>query len=134
MGRCSTKSINPARSETEHEAHRQNEEDFAPCRALVRPRHRSSKGIPSIAFIARKTMSIVIVGGDSVDSLKKLLQAEGVRVIGHWSGRKKRDIRKPIPKGTQAVVLVLDRVNHALARHVRKESARLGVPVLFQRR
>lgn len=69
-----------------------------------------------------------------MDSLKKLSQAGGVRVVRHWSGRKKRDIRKPIPKGTQAVVLVLDRVNHALARHVRKESDRLGVPVLFQRR
>ena len=60
--------------------------------------------------------------------------AEGFPEVQHWSGRKARDRRKAVPKGTEAIVVVLDRINHGLAQRVRKESRRLGVPVLFHRR
>ncbi len=41
---------------------------------------------------------------------------------------------RSIPKDTEAVVLVLDRVNHTLARKVRTEATRRGLPVFFQKR
>lgn len=37
-------------------------------------------------------------------------------------------------KDTEAVVLVLDRVNHTLARKVRTEASRRGLPIFFQKR
>jgi hypothetical protein len=40
---------------------------------------------------------------------------------------------RAIPKAT-AVVVVLDRLNHALARRVRGEASRRGLPVYFLKR
>ena len=77
-------------------------------------------------------MSILGVGGDSVEIFRQ--QAGGHGYVQHWSGRKNRDMTKSIPIDTEAVVVVLDRVSHGLARKVRTEARRRGLPVFFQRR
>lgn len=79
-------------------------------------------------------MSILVIGGDSVDGIKERAQAGGHGCVEHWSGRKTRDVVKAIPKRTTAVVVVLDRVNHTLARKVYAEAIRRGLPVFFQKR
>lgn len=79
-------------------------------------------------------MTILVVGGDSVDAIKERATAGGHGYVTHWSGRKTRDLAKLIPKDTEAVVVVLDRVSHALARKVRIEATRRGLPVFFQKR
>ena len=79
-------------------------------------------------------MSILVVGGDSVDAITQRAHAGGHGCVEHWSGRKTRDLTKSIPKDTEAVVVVLDRVNHTLARKVRTEATRRGLPLFFQKR
>jgi len=79
-------------------------------------------------------MSILVVGGDSVDAIKQRAHAGGHGCAEHWSGRKTRHMSKSIPKDTEAVVVVLDRVNHTLARKVRTEATRRGLPLFFQKR
>jgi hypothetical protein len=79
-------------------------------------------------------MSILVVGGDSVDAITQRAHAGGHGCVDHWSGRKTRDLTKSIPKDTRAVVVVLDRVNHTLARKVRTEATRRGLPLFFQKR
>ncbi len=79
-------------------------------------------------------MSILVGGGDSVDGIKERAQAGGHGCVEHWSRRKTRDLVKAIPRKTTAVVVVLDRVNHTLARKVRAESTRRCLPVFFQKR
>jgi len=79
-------------------------------------------------------MAILVVGGDSVDAIKQRARARGHGYVEHWSGRKTRDLAKAIPKDTEAVVVVLDLVSHALARKVRTEATRRGLPVFFQKR
>lgn len=54
-------------------------------------------------------MSLLIVGGDSAKVFRKRT-AGMTRRVEHWSGRKQRDLVRTIPKATEAVVLVLDRV------------------------
>ena len=58
-------------------------------------------------------MSLLIVGGDSIEALRKRARIGGLRHVEHWSGRKTRDLGKTIPKETTVVVVILDRVNHA---------------------
>jgi len=78
-------------------------------------------------------MSILVVGGDSAEMFRQ--QAGGRHgYVKHWSGRKTRDMAKSIPKDTEAVVVVLDRVSHGLARKVRSEATRRGLPVFFHKR
>ncbi len=79
-------------------------------------------------------MSLLIVGGDSIEALRKRARIGGLRHVEHWSGRKTRDLGKTIPKETTVVVVILDRVNHTLVRKVRQESVRRGIPVLYERR
>jgi len=79
-------------------------------------------------------MTILVCGGDSVDAIKQQAAAAGYGYVEHWSGRKTRSLGKPIPKDTVAVVVVLDRISHSLARKVRTESAHRGLPVFFQKR
>ena len=79
-------------------------------------------------------MSILVVGGDSIAGISERACAGGHACVEHWSGRKTRDLAKSIPKGAEAVVIVLDLVNHALARKVRTEATRRGLPVFFQKR
>lgn len=78
-------------------------------------------------------MSILVVGGDTAEVFRRRATARQSHVE-HWSGRKTRHTGKSIPKDTEAVVVVLDRVSHALARKVRNEATRRGLPVFFQRR
>ena len=79
-------------------------------------------------------MAILVVGGDSVQAITQRARTHGNTSIEHWSGRKPRDLTKSIPKNTEAVVVVLDRISHALARKVRTEASRRGLPVVFQKR
>lgn len=78
-------------------------------------------------------MAILIVGGDSAETFRQWA-AQRHGQVEHWSGRKTRDVGKSIPKNTAAVVVILDRVSHSLARKVRSEATRRGLPVFFQRR
>jgi hypothetical protein len=50
------------------------------------------------------------------------------------AGGKTRDLAKPIPKHTQAVFVILDRISHVLASEIRAEAVQRGLPVFFQRR
>lgn len=78
-------------------------------------------------------MNALIVGADYIDPMKKALAASGYRTIEHWTGRKVGDTRKEIPQHADLIVVLTEYVSHGLLRHVRDESARLGVPVLYCR-
>ena len=78
-------------------------------------------------------MSILVVGGDSAEMFRQQTGG-GHQYVEHWSGHKNRDMAKSIPKDTEAVIAVLDRVSHGLARKVRTEATRRGLPVFFQKR
>ena len=77
---------------------------------------------------------IVVVGGDSVEAIKQRFGIDGAQTIEHWSGRRSRDLQRSLPKDTEAVVVILDRISHALARKVRAEAGRRGLPISFMGR
>lgn len=81
----------------------------------------------------RDARNLLIVGGDSV-AVFRGRTAGRTGQVEHWSGRKSRDLVRTIPKATEAVVVVLDRVSHALARRVRDEASRRRLPVYFLKR
>ncbi len=62
-------------------------------------------------------MTILLVGSDSAETFRQRAVDRQGHVL-HWSGRKTRDTGKSIPKHTEAVVVVLDLISHALARKV----------------
>ncbi len=78
--------------------------------------------------------TLLVVGGDTVASIWCLARLHGVGRVLHWSGRKPGDVKKRIPSGTGAVVIVLDRVSHGLAQTVRRQAKRQGLPIFFRGR
>jgi hypothetical protein len=79
-------------------------------------------------------MTALIVGGDYIKPIEKIITDRGVRNIEHWTGRKVGDLKKTVPRDTRFVVLLLDYLNHGLAKKVRGDADRLGLPVIYCRR
>jgi len=76
-------------------------------------------------------MTVLIVGGDRIDSFTRTLSGAGYAHFCHWNGRKAGDHHQRIPLSTRLVVLVVDQVNHLMAAKVRSEADALGVPIIF---
>lgn len=79
-------------------------------------------------------MTALIVGGDYIKPLEKIIADRGVAKVEHWTGRKPGDLKKSVPKGTRLVVLLYDYLSHSLAKKVRNDADRLGLPVIYCRR
>lgn len=77
---------------------------------------------------------ILIVGGDSVEAITQRMKTTSWSAVKHWSGRRSRDLQRSLPRDTETVVIMLDRISHTLARKVRAEAGRRGIPVVFMGR
>lgn len=64
-------------------------------------------------------MKAMIVGGDRVETTRRVLQASGYGDVVHWSGRKPADLTRPLPAGVVHMVIMLDFINHNLARRMK---------------
>lgn len=79
-------------------------------------------------------MSALIVGGDRVASYKDFLASVGFAPVRHWNGRNRSECHWTIPGDTRVVVVMVDQVNHGLARKIRRVADEMAVPVVFSRR
>jgi hypothetical protein len=79
-------------------------------------------------------MAALIVGGDKVGPYKDFLATLGYQPVRHWSGRKPSACHRPIPLDTRVVVVMVDQVNHGLARKIRRVADDMAVPVVFSKR
>jgi len=79
-------------------------------------------------------MSALIVGGDRVDTYKDFLAQQGFGPVRHWSGRKQSECHRSIPVDTRVVVVMVDFINHGLAKKIRRAADDMSVPVVFSRR
>lgn len=78
-------------------------------------------------------MSVLIVGGDRAAVYREQLQALGFDSFAHWSGRTGSDCHRKIPDDTRLVVVLINFVNHGLARKVRRLASEMAVEVVFGR-
>ena len=79
-------------------------------------------------------MAALIVGGDRVGTYKTFLAEQGYVPVRHWSGRKQSECHRQIPLDTRVIVIMIDQINHGLARKIRQGAAAMAVPVVFSRR
>jgi len=75
---------------------------------------------------------VLIIGGDHLGSIGQNLLQLGFRSVKHVTGRNER--RVEIPAGTELVVVLIDYVNHNLARWVKQQAKARGLPIIFSRR
>ncbi|HRQ06489.1 MAG TPA: DUF2325 domain-containing protein [Nitrosomonas halophila] len=79
-------------------------------------------------------MTVLIVGGDHIASLKQTVRARGYSRIEHWNGRKKGYSRRTLPGNTEMVVILCDCVNHNLVNSVKDQASRTNIKMIFSRR
>ena len=76
-------------------------------------------------------MAALIIGGDRVAVYMNYLQRLGYATIRHWNGRKKSECHRQIPVDTSLVVILIDHVNHCLAKKTRRTANEMRVPIVF---
>ncbi|PKO88108.1 MAG: dihydroorotate dehydrogenase [Betaproteobacteria bacterium HGW-Betaproteobacteria-10] len=79
-------------------------------------------------------MSALIVGGDRVGPYRDFLASQGFGPVRHWCGRKPGACHRIIPVDTRVIVVMVDQINHGLARKIRKVAEEMAVPVVFSKR
>lgn len=75
---------------------------------------------------------VLIIGGDHLGSIAQNLQSLGFTAIHHVKGRTEK--RVDIPVDTEMVVVLIDYVNHNLARWVKDQAKARNLPIIFSRR
>lgn len=80
-------------------------------------------------------MKATVVGGDRLGNIPDLLQARGIGILRHITGRGASSQRRTtLPRGTELVILFTDFLNHNAMRAFRQAAVEDGVPVLACRR
>ena len=79
-------------------------------------------------------MAALIIGGDRVAVHIHYLQRLGYATIRHWNGRRKSECHRQIPVDTSLVVILIDQVNHGLAKKARRTANEMRVPIVFSGR
>ncbi len=75
---------------------------------------------------------VLVIGGDHLGSIASNLEGLGYKSIQHVKGRTEK--RVDIPAGTELVLVLVDYVNHNLARWVKDQAKARKLPIVFSRR
>jgi len=79
-------------------------------------------------------MSVVVIGGDYMDSIEEKLGKQGIEVVKHITGRKTKDTCSALPKNAQAVIFFTDYINHNTLCSLKNEAKKRGMKTIFSRR
>jgi len=76
-------------------------------------------------------LSVLIIGGDKILSIKNTLTDLGVKKIHHWDARKKASAcKKIIPSDISCVVMLTSYLNHNTMKHFKTESKKRSLPLV----
>ncbi|BBW98848.1 MULTISPECIES: DUF2325 domain-containing protein [Geobacillus] len=78
--------------------------------------------------------SLLVVGADHLGNISDKLADSGFREIIHISGRKVNMVRQDIPEHVDAILVMIDYVNHNLAKKVKEKAKSKDKPIYFARR
>ncbi len=80
-------------------------------------------------------MSVLIIGADYIESIRKELQKRGIGEIYHVPGRKASEERKrKIPKKVDLILVLCDYLNHNTLKSLKKQAKKDKIPIIFSRR
>ncbi len=79
-------------------------------------------------------MSVLIVGGEHLGSIRKELKKIGEDEIRHMSGRNRNVIKRGMPMTMDLIIVLHDYVNHNLVNVTNNQAKEFNVPVVFAKR
>ncbi|MCP3763777.1 DUF2325 domain-containing protein [Domibacillus sp. A3M-37] len=79
-------------------------------------------------------VSLLIVGGDNIQKLKKKLSDHGFDEVIHVNGRKTNMVRIAIPVNVDSILILTDFINHNLSNVIKKRASERSIPIYFAKR
>lgn len=82
-------------------------------------------------------MSVLILGGDKIEPIRKTLIDLGVDDIVHWTARNQKNGRKKdkhIPSKVNIVLMLTNFLNHNAMKHYKHEAKAKDLPVVYATR
>ncbi len=80
-------------------------------------------------------MSVLVIGGDDIISVKAVLSNLGAEKITHWDGRKNFGTKaKKLPINTDYVLMLTDFINHNMMKKYKKLAKKEGAAIVCTRR
>ncbi|WP_142414693.1 DUF2325 domain-containing protein [Hathewaya massiliensis] len=79
-------------------------------------------------------MSVLVIGGDRIQTIRKKLSDYGFQNIDHVTGRKKNDKRMDISENFDLVLVLTDFIGHTLSKSIKNKGKEKDVKVLFAKR
>jgi hypothetical protein len=75
-------------------------------------------------------MSVMILGGDDISTIKTLLVRLGAAKINHIAGRKNSDSFRELPCDTLCVIMLIDYLNHNAMKSFKKQAKSRNIPLI----
>lgn len=76
-------------------------------------------------------MSVLLIGGDKVSSIKNLLIDIGASKVIHWNARNKASVcKKSIPSDISCVVMLTSFLNHNAMKYFKSEAKKRSLPLV----
>lgn len=79
-------------------------------------------------------MSILVIGGDNINSIRTVLTDLGSINITHWDGRKNHGCGKTIPENTDYVLMLTTFLNHNMMKKYKKIAKKENISVVCAKR
>ena len=79
-------------------------------------------------------MSVLVIGGDEIVSIKAVLHSLGCELITHWDARKESVNHKKIPQSTSCLILLTNFLNHNTMKKFRTEAKKRNIPTICSKR
>lgn len=80
-------------------------------------------------------MRVLVIGADEITPIKAVLRNLGAKDIEHWDARNENRVnRKPIPAGTDCVVMLTSFLNHNTMKKIKSETKKRNIPLVCAKR
>lgn len=82
-------------------------------------------------------MSLLILGGDKINPILKVLEELGIDDVVHWTARNQKNGRKKakkIPTKVDMVLMLTNFLNHNAMLHYRAEAKSKDLPIVYSTR
>lgn len=80
-------------------------------------------------------MSVLVIGGDQISQIRRMLQSLGAKEINHWDARKKSSApRKKVPLNTSCIVMITSFLNHNTMLKYKNEAKKKDIPYICSKR
>ena len=79
-------------------------------------------------------MSVLVIGGDKIDSIVSVLQGFSFSKVVHWDARNPSIVRKEIPADTKLIIMLTNFLNHNAMNKFKGEAKRKAIQFICTKR